>query len=293
MEPDRMDPVELEVFLTLAEELHFGRTAERLGLSQPRVSQLVRTLERRVGGRLFDRTSRRVILNPLGDRLLRGVRPAFEDLRRCLAETRMAAHGLRVGFLGPYASTLDAPLSRFRSANPGCSIEMVQLSWIDVFGALRRSEIDLQVALLPVEQPDLVVGPQVASFPRMLAIAATHPLSREPELNLEHLTELRVIGPAPQVPPELARTFWPPEQAPSGRPILRGPVAITEPEMLGTVAHGDGVFLTTAAMPSHFSYPNVAFVPFTGMPDARVVLVWRRDNDKPKVLDLAAQVKPT
>jgi DNA-binding transcriptional LysR family regulator len=55
-----MDTAEIEVFLTLAEELHFGRTAERLRMLQPRVSRLVSALEHRVGGVLFERTSRRV-----------------------------------------------------------------------------------------------------------------------------------------------------------------------------------------------------------------------------------------
>ena len=58
-----MDTAEIEVFLVLAEELHFGRTAERLRLPQPRVSRLVAALERRAGGALFERTSRRAVLD--------------------------------------------------------------------------------------------------------------------------------------------------------------------------------------------------------------------------------------
>jgi DNA-binding transcriptional LysR family regulator len=64
-----MDTNEIEVFLVLADELHFGRTAERLRLPQPQVSRLVARLERRAGGALFDRTNRRVRLTPLGERL--------------------------------------------------------------------------------------------------------------------------------------------------------------------------------------------------------------------------------
>ena len=64
-----MDTAEIEVFLVLAEELHFGRTAELLHMPQPRVSRLVSALERRIGGALFERTSRRVRLTPLGQQL--------------------------------------------------------------------------------------------------------------------------------------------------------------------------------------------------------------------------------
>ncbi|MFF2556900.1 LysR family transcriptional regulator [Nocardia sp. NPDC058058] len=283
----RIDPLELEAFVVLAEELHFGRTAERMGLSQPRVSQLLRSLERRVGRRLVERTSRRVELNPLGERLLRDVRPAFDDLRRAVVGTRAAADGLRIGFLGPYFSTLDGPLLRLRERYPDCEVTLTQLSWSDVYGPLRRGEVDIQTCLLPVEQPDLTVGPEIGVFPRRLAIARKHPLAAAPSLDMEHLAELTIIGP-PSVPPELARSFWPPEVTPSGRPIRRGITAITEPEMLGAVAHGAGVFVTTAAMALHFVHPDVVFVPFTGMPDVHVVLLWRNDTDNPRVRELAS-----
>ena len=67
---------EIRVFLGLAEELHFGRTAERLHITPSYASQLIRRLETRLGGRLFDRTSRRVRLTPLGERLLVTLGPA-------------------------------------------------------------------------------------------------------------------------------------------------------------------------------------------------------------------------
>lgn len=68
---------ELECFLVLAEELHFGRTGERLYVSQSRVSQLLRSLEGRIGARLVERTSRRVELTALGSRFLAQLRPAY------------------------------------------------------------------------------------------------------------------------------------------------------------------------------------------------------------------------
>jgi hypothetical protein len=60
-----MDVQQVEAFLAVADELHFGRAAERLVQSRPRVSKLIASLEREVGGALFDRTSRRVRLTPL------------------------------------------------------------------------------------------------------------------------------------------------------------------------------------------------------------------------------------
>ncbi|NUP83813.1 MAG: LysR family transcriptional regulator, partial [Nonomuraea sp.] len=92
---------ELECFVVLSEELHFARTAERLYLSPGRVSQLVGALETRIGGRLFDRTSRRVRLTALGERFLADLRPAYEAMAGAVARATAAAREveglLRVG----------------------------------------------------------------------------------------------------------------------------------------------------------------------------------------------------
>src|SRR3712207_9415923 len=83
---------ELRVFLVLAEELHFGRTADRLGLTQSRVSQSVRDLERKLGLHLAARTSRRVVLTPDGERFRRDAGRALDALEDVL---RAAQHSGR------------------------------------------------------------------------------------------------------------------------------------------------------------------------------------------------------
>lgn len=81
----------IEIFLTLAKELHCARTAERMLMSPARLSLRLQALERRLGGRPFERSSRRVQLTPLGETLLRDLRPAFEQLEHVLQETRTHA----------------------------------------------------------------------------------------------------------------------------------------------------------------------------------------------------------
>src|SRR5215213_1306682 len=94
---------EIRVFVTLADELHFGRTAERLQVTPSRVSQTLRELEAKVGGQLFTRTSRRVALTPLGERFLAQVRPPYEELAGVLERTHAGNRGLdgtlRLGLL--------------------------------------------------------------------------------------------------------------------------------------------------------------------------------------------------
>ena len=99
-----MEQREIEIFLTLAEELHFGRTAERLHVSTTRVSQTIRKVERQIGVPLFERTSRRVVLTPIGRHLEEGLRPAFQQTREVIARAIAAGRGvdgeLVVGFVG-------------------------------------------------------------------------------------------------------------------------------------------------------------------------------------------------
>jgi hypothetical protein len=82
---------DIEIFLTLAEELHFGRTAERLHVSTARVSQTIRKLERRIGAALFDRTSRQVALTLIGRRLEADLRPAYQQIREGIDRAIAAA----------------------------------------------------------------------------------------------------------------------------------------------------------------------------------------------------------
>src|SRR6202000_1654667 len=107
---------ELRIFLVLADELHFGRTAERLGISQPGVSEAIRGLESRLGVRVFDRTSRRGGLTPAGELLPPALVAVWAALGHALAKTselsRTVQGLLRVGFVlpaeGPALSRLVA-----------------------------------------------------------------------------------------------------------------------------------------------------------------------------------------
>src|SRR5215510_2897054 len=99
-----MEQRDIEIFLTLAEELHFGRTAERPHVSTARVSQTIKKLERRVEATLFERTSRQVALTPTGRRLDDDLRPAYQQSReggdRAIAAARGVEGELRAGCIG-------------------------------------------------------------------------------------------------------------------------------------------------------------------------------------------------
>ncbi|MFD3329875.1 LysR family transcriptional regulator [Streptomyces sp. NPDC058701] len=138
------DRDELDCFLILAGELHFGRTAERMLLSRARVSQLVQRLERRVGAPLFLRTSRSVALTALGRQLRADLEPHHRGIARALeraAATARAADGvLHVGFTTPPAGELVLKAAdAMRATHPGLAVEVceVPLRAADNSGAVR------------------------------------------------------------------------------------------------------------------------------------------------------------
>jgi len=155
-----VDMVQAEAFLAVAEELHFGRAAERLRVSQPRVSRLIAMLERQVGAKLFDRTSRRVALTPLGEQFRDELGAAYAQLQAALDHARRAAREaagqLRIGFTntteGPALSRLVAV---FEARHPGCQVTLQEVPVTEAYAALRADEIDVLIHWLVIDEPDL------------------------------------------------------------------------------------------------------------------------------------------
>jgi len=200
-----MELREIEIFLALAEELHFGRTAERLHVSQARISQTIKKLERQVGAPLFDRTSRRVAPTPIGARLRDDLAPAYRQIVGAVARATDAGRGtggvLQVGFEAPGVADLIAGvLDTYRSRATEGEVEIREADFGDPFGLLRAGEVDVLVTLLPVAEPDLATGPVVLTEPMVLAVPARHPFARLDSVTLDDLardTVFRAARPAP------------------------------------------------------------------------------------------------
>jgi DNA-binding transcriptional LysR family regulator len=278
-----VDLRELRVFLALAEELHFGRTAERLQLTPSRVSQTLRQLEHKLGLQLVHRTSRRVALTPSGEEFLADVRPAYDRLAGVLESANAAARSLegtlRLGLLsGPAGGPHLVEIVRaFEALHPESKVEIVQMAWADPVGRLRDGEIELMASWLPLEQPDLVVGPTLTVQPRVLAVARDHPLAERVAVDFEELADHRVVR-FGNWPKEVDEAVVP-ARTPAGRPIPGTRIRIDERTLLELpvlVARGELVFPTVASAEAYMGGPGLAFVPIEGMPPLRSALVWRR-----------------
>jgi DNA-binding transcriptional LysR family regulator len=289
---EAVDLRELRVFLTLAEELHFGRTAERLRLTPSRVSQSLRELEDKLGAQLVHRTSRRVQLTSYGARFREDVGPAYGDLSRVLEQTHAAARSLAGSLrLGLFSAPAEGPhlvniVDTFGALHPESEVDVVQLSWDDPLGPLRQGDVDLIACWLPIEQPDLVVGPVLTRQPRALVVAREHPLAERAEVSLEELADYAV----PRFdgwPREMHEALLP-SRTPSGRPIpgIRIPVGERNfLEISHRVARQEIVFPTVASAAPLMSLGQYDLVhpPLTGMPPMRSALVWRRRARDPKL----------
>jgi DNA-binding transcriptional LysR family regulator len=237
-----MDTAEIEVFLVLAEELHFGRTADRLRLPQPRVSRLIARLERRAGGALFDRTSRRVTLTPLGGQLRSQLKPGYEQITGALAAARAASRGvtgvLRLGC--PYTvagPALTRLVEEFCDRYRDCELTVHVSEVHDPYAPLRRGEIDVEVNWLIVDQPDLTVGPVIDYRERVLAVGRGHRLAGRESVCVEDLGDEETHENAPDFPDELYDAIVP-RFTPSGRPIRRTYPWRDDEDVLTAVARG-------------------------------------------------------
>jgi DNA-binding transcriptional LysR family regulator len=274
----------------LADELHFGRTAERLGISQPGVSEAVRVLESRLGAKVFDRTSRRVRLTPAGETLQRGLVPALAALDQALAQTsdlsRVVRGLLRVGFVltteGPALSRL---IAAFQARYPACEVRLQEVETFDAYRALRQGDVDVLCNWLAVDEPDLSAGTAFAYYQRALAVAATHRLAGQRTVSIEDLADEEVALFPPTTPPGVYDLLVPP-RTPSGRPIRRTQPVQTINEILSLVARGRIVHPTSSAVPI-FNRDDVILIPIDDLPPLPLGLVWCTDRANPRIRALA------
>ncbi|WP_243710478.1 LysR family transcriptional regulator [Micromonospora sp. KC213] len=269
---------DIEIFLTLAEELHFGRTAERLRVSQARVSQSIKQQERRIGSALFERTSRSVRLTPLGDRLRDRLDAGYREIMAGLDEAAAVARGqagtLTVGTFDTHHQQIATVLDLFRQRHPQCELRMRELLPADPFGGLRAGRVDIGLLWLPVREPDLVVGPQLYTEPLVLAVASDHPLARRGRVEMEELGDHLVVDLEGPIPDYVWQAHTP-SVTPAGRPVRRGIAVATLEEGFTAVATGGVVSPVGSFAAASRLRRDITFVPITDGPVLRYAPVWR------------------
>lgn len=270
-----MELRDIEIFLTLAEELHFGRTAERLHISPPRVSQAIAKQERRIGAPLFERTSRKVTLTPLGEQLRDDLRAGYRRILEGVESARDSARGgpevLTFGVLGPMWQEISPITALFRDRHPDVELRMREVRIDDPFALLREREVDVALLWLPVEETDLTVGPVTFTEPIVLAVGRTHPLATRPSVALAELSAHTVLPSGLPIP-----EYW--ESAVSPVPVSDPVSTRTREEVLWAVMSGDGVAFACAQGIKYLERADVVYVPIDERPTMRWGLVHCSDR---------------
>jgi DNA-binding transcriptional LysR family regulator len=278
---------ELHVFLAVAEELHFGRAADRLEIGASRVSQVIRELEDRIGGRLFERTSRRVRITPLGEQLQAALTGPYHELLEAVAVAHETATGVAgVLRLGMYTPINGGPhlleiIRAFEDRYPRCKVSLIdtgidrdQLDW------LREGDADVLAMRLPLNSPEIVTGPILSHEPRVLAVALDHPLASEESVSVEDLASYTVPK-VPGLPPEMMQVLMP-SRTPSGKTIRTAELRSISEAMM-RVASKETVHPTVPSFAEYHQHPGVVTIPIRDLPPSETALVWLKAHRSPKV----------
>ncbi|MEU3526882.1 LysR family transcriptional regulator [Streptomyces sp. NPDC038707] len=289
---------QLRLLLTLAEELHFKRAAGKLYLTQPALSQQIRSLEQRLGVRFFTRTSRRVELTPEGQALLplvKNVVDATDQLRNAASRSALGSTRLRLGVCENVAAlevtrgVLDALSGLYPCLDP----EIHVLDLVEQIPLLEKGEIDAVFAYLPV--PEGLDGEPLATEPRVVCVAGSDPLAARSSVTLADLADHPVVSLASRLPRE-CRDFWAADPRPDGTPVRYTSHQVTRFEsLLSMASFGRAIAFVPAAAARLYPRPDLRYLPVRDLPDCTLSVVWpAADRDDPRITalrDICRQVR--
>ena len=195
----------LRYFIAVAEELHFGRAAERLHIAQPPLSQQIRQLETELGFQLFYRTKRSVKLTEAGQIFFLECQRLFRQLDQAIQTGRQVSRGevgqLVIGFVSSTAyNVLPKILRAFRTCVPEVSLELHELTTDQQLQWLQENRMDIGFLRPPVEE-DAFTLQTIFREPLVVALPEAHPLAKEAQVSLQSLaSEAFVIFPRTLAP---------------------------------------------------------------------------------------------
>lgn len=263
----------LRYFVAVAEELHFGRAATRLHMSQPPLSRAIKGLETEVGAPLLTRSPAGVTLTGVGATLLDEARDLLAHADRVRSRVAAATGGatLTVGILGdgtdPGATELAAA---FRREHPGVDIRVRDTDLTDPTCGLRAGRVDVALTRAPFDETALAVR-TLRADPVGVVVRADDPLARRDRLRLADLEERRWFRfPAGTDP--LWQAYWN-----GGRP-REGPVVRVVQECVQAVLWNGTVGLAPLG---HEMPARLAVVPLVDLEPSRVVVAWNKADTNP------------
>jgi len=262
----------LRYFLAVAEELHFGRAAARLHLSQPPLSRAIRRLESDLGATLFDRSPAGVTLTPAGAVLLDEARGLLELADR--ARQRVAAAAtIVVGILGDSADPGVTRLAdAYRRRHPHVEVQVRETDLTDPTCGLHAGLVDVALTRAPFDETGLAVR-ELRADPVGALLRTDDPLAHRDTLTLADLADRRWFL-FPDGTDPLWQSYW------NGGQTRQGPVVRAVHECRQAVLWNGTVGMTIL---NHEPPAGLTVVPVTDLPPSRVLLAWRGNDPNPLV----------
>ena len=262
-----METRELRYFVAVAEELHFGRAAQRLGIAQPPLSRAISQLERRLGVTLLERTSRTVALTEAGSVLLREGRAALDAVDAAARRTRRAAlattgPGLVLVTKAGASSELLSKLLDAYAAEPGAvTVDVVLCGIAEQERQLRDGRADVALLHLPFDSTAGLDTEELNTEGQVAVLPAGHPLTTRPHLRMADVTAL----------PGLPLPRWP------GRdgtyPDGPGPEVRDHAQLLQMIALGRAAAVLPESCRAQL-HSDVTAVPVLDAPRVTTVIAW-------------------
>jgi DNA-binding transcriptional LysR family regulator len=287
-----IDLRQIRQFVTLAEELHFGRAAERLHMTQPPLSMAIRALEDALGVQLFHRTRRSVALTPAGEIWLGHARRLLADAERLPSIAQRAARGelgqLRLAFvsIASYALLPDL-VCRFRAAFPDVRVELREATSDVQFEALSKGEIDAGIIIRPDEDFRPSVSHRPLPGEPLVAVVPEGWGSARQTVSFEEIAEHPLIFFPRQVAPayyDIVSDYY----ARHGRSFRIHQEAIQMQTIIGLVAAGLGVSLVPRSMTA-MSRQGARYLALENPPPpVEVCMIWKDGEDQPALRSFLA-----
>lgn len=263
---DHLETRELRYFMAVAEELHFGRAADRLGIAQPPLSRAIRRLERRLGVHLLDRDRRGVALTHAGAVLLQEARVALDAISAAARRTQRAGDEAEslvlVTKAGASHELLRELLETYALQHEATPVEVLLCEVGEQAGMLRNGNADVAIMHRPFDDlsgfdtEDLCVEDQVAILP------AAHPLAAREQLTLAEVEDV----------PDLPIARWP--RLDGTYPDGPGPEVRTQSQLAQLVALGKTLLVIPASSRA-WQWPEHVAVPVIDAPEVTTVIAWQ------------------
>lgn len=290
---NELEARQLRYFVAVAEELHFGRAAERLGMAQPPLSRAIRELERQLGVPLLTRTTRQVTLTPAGEVLLRDARTALDAISAAGRRARRAgepAPRLRLALKADIdGGLLPRILDVYAGEQAALPVELVLGRFGEQAQTVRDGRADAGLVLGPFDDRGLDYEPLVTE-PLLVAVAAADPLAARPCLRLADLAGRSLPGgfPADQGPAlsphgAAGARDHQPSQAGNGTLAASTHSASDLPQIIRLVELGSMVCFIPASVARRYPRPEIAYLPVDDLEPATVAVAWPERSHSPAV----------